>query len=165
MRVLVPIEHIEIVQGVRGDTPRIVGTGIKVRFVAELFLQHQWTVEEIAEEFDLTPAQIHAALSYYYDHKDEIDLSPSENERKISSIIEQMESLLAQNNIQPDGLIYHDSGTFLIRLSENNSRYEDASRILESITGINIDKTFDINHNEGDGTETKQRYIKFKRKS
>ena len=33
------------------------------------------SINWIVENFDLTPAQIHAALSYYYDHQDEIDES------------------------------------------------------------------------------------------
>jgi hypothetical protein len=35
---------------------------------------HQDTsIQEIAGMFDLTPSQIHAALSYYYDHTAEIE--------------------------------------------------------------------------------------------
>lgn len=30
-------------------------------------------VEEIAAKYQLTPAAVHAALAYYFDHEDEID--------------------------------------------------------------------------------------------
>ncbi|HLA43780.1 MAG TPA: hypothetical protein VJZ27_10110, partial [Aggregatilineales bacterium] len=33
------------------------------------------SINWIVENFDLTPAQIHAALPYYYDHQNEIDES------------------------------------------------------------------------------------------
>jgi hypothetical protein len=33
---------------------------------------------EIAEQFHLTLGEVHAALAYYYDHKDEIDRQISE---------------------------------------------------------------------------------------
>ena len=39
------------------------------------------TVDEIRAEYpDLTHAPIHAALAYYYDHKDEIDAELAEDE-------------------------------------------------------------------------------------
>ena len=36
------------------------------------------TPQEIADEFDLTLGEIHAALSYYFDHHEEIDKSIAE---------------------------------------------------------------------------------------
>lgn len=66
----VSVEHIAL-----RDTgkPYIAGKGVKVAYIANLYVQHQWSVEQIAEEHDLTPAEVHAALSYYYDHKESID--------------------------------------------------------------------------------------------
>ena len=73
---LIAIEHIEIKNG----SPRIAGKGVKVENIAILAVMHHWSVEKIAEELELTPAQIHAALSYYYDHRDEIDQSIREGD-------------------------------------------------------------------------------------
>jgi hypothetical protein len=38
------------------------------------------SAEEMVEQFDLTLGQIHAALSYYYDHRDEIERDIREDE-------------------------------------------------------------------------------------
>jgi uncharacterized protein (DUF433 family) len=63
------IEHIrEDAQG----RPAIAGTRLRVTDVA-LWHQGGMSVAEMVENFSLTPGQAHAALSYYYDHRDEID--------------------------------------------------------------------------------------------
>lgn len=67
------IAHIVSTPGVCGGLPRIEGTRIRVADIATYAILHQWSVDKIADELELTPGQIHAALSYYYDHKDEID--------------------------------------------------------------------------------------------
>jgi uncharacterized protein (DUF433 family) len=64
-----PINHIAIING----NPSIASTGLEVGFVVDWILNRHWTFEMIEREYKLTPAQIHAALSYYYDHKAEID--------------------------------------------------------------------------------------------
>ena len=50
----------------------IRGAGTAVKVIAERHNLGE-TVEQAAYEFDLTLAQVHAALSYYYDHKAELD--------------------------------------------------------------------------------------------
>lgn len=67
---VVSVEHIALRDN---GKPHIAGKGVKVAYIANLYVQHQWSVEQIAEEHDLTPAEVHAALSYYYDHKESID--------------------------------------------------------------------------------------------
>jgi uncharacterized protein (DUF433 family) len=70
----VSTEHIEIVEGARGPKPRIKGTGIRVKDVVDWYEGMGWSVSKILEEFPhLTPAGIHAALAYYWDHKDELE--------------------------------------------------------------------------------------------
>jgi len=64
---IAPINHIEIHDG------RAVVAGIKVANIAAIYVHQQTPIEWIVENYDLTPAQIHAALSYYYDHREEID--------------------------------------------------------------------------------------------
>jgi len=66
---VVAIEHIVHKPG---DRPRIAGSGIKVRLIVE-WVQAGASLEDIAAQHDLTLGQIHAALSYYYDHKEEMD--------------------------------------------------------------------------------------------
>ena len=67
--VTLAIEHIKRDEGGR---PYIAGTRIRVQDVA-LWHQGGWDVSEMVEQFDLTPGQVHAALSYYYDHKNEVE--------------------------------------------------------------------------------------------
>ena len=52
----------------------IAGTKFPVRSVVNHVLRQGMTPEELAAEFHhLTLAQIHDALSYYYDHQGDID--------------------------------------------------------------------------------------------
>jgi uncharacterized protein (DUF433 family) len=53
---------------------RIDGTRMKVIHIAKERVARSSTPEQILEAFpELSLAQIHAALSYYYDHKREMD--------------------------------------------------------------------------------------------
>ena len=65
--------HIVITPGTRGGKPRVAGRRITVADIATWYLQQNRSVHELVQEFDLTHAQIHAALAYYYDHRAEID--------------------------------------------------------------------------------------------
>ncbi len=68
-------QHIEITPGVAGGKPRIAGHRITVQ---NIVVCHQWlgqSADEIAYEYDLTLADVYAALAYYFDHRTEIDQS------------------------------------------------------------------------------------------
>ena len=55
-------------------TPHIDGSRLKVKFIAELHGSGRMSVEQIQESYPhITLAQIHAALVYYYDHKEQVD--------------------------------------------------------------------------------------------
>jgi uncharacterized protein (DUF433 family) len=67
---------------IRGGRPRIDGHRITVD---EIVLAYEgalgnWSIERIGKEFDLTQAEIHTALAYYYAHQEEIDRSIREDE-------------------------------------------------------------------------------------
>lgn len=64
--------HIVRVEGVCGGEPIIDGLRVAVRQVVTPFLQGD-TVPEIADALHITPAQVFHALSYYHDHRGEID--------------------------------------------------------------------------------------------
>ncbi|MBL1135703.1 MAG: DUF433 domain-containing protein [Chloroflexi bacterium] len=64
---------IESTPDVLGGKPRIAGTRIRVQDIVGYHLLGGWSVEQVAEELDITPAQIYATLSHYYSHHDEID--------------------------------------------------------------------------------------------
>jgi uncharacterized protein (DUF433 family) len=65
----IPIDYIVVDDNERA---RIKGKGFKVRILVE-FIQAGATPEQLTQDYDLTLAEIHAALSYYYDHQAEID--------------------------------------------------------------------------------------------
>lgn len=68
------ISHIELVDNGFGRLkPVIAGKKITVHEIAAMVAIGGSSVEWVVENFDLTPAQIHAALSYYYDHQEQID--------------------------------------------------------------------------------------------
>ena len=65
--------HVESTAGVAGGKPRIAGRRITVQDIAIWHERLGRSVDEIAADYDLSPAQIHAALAYYLDHCEEID--------------------------------------------------------------------------------------------
>ena len=64
--------HITKIPGVCGGRPAIDGTRVRVLNIVYLHKQG-YTLEQMLEEYPLTLAQVHAALAYYYDHREEIE--------------------------------------------------------------------------------------------
>ncbi|MBI3797826.1 MAG: DUF433 domain-containing protein [Deltaproteobacteria bacterium] len=61
-------------KGYCGGNPIIKGTKFPVRAVVNYVLRQGFSPEELVKEFPhLTLAQVYDALSYYYDHRDEIE--------------------------------------------------------------------------------------------
>ena len=58
---------------VRGGRPCIIGTGLRVTDIVMALRFHKRTPDEIACDYQITMAQVHTALAYYYGHKSEID--------------------------------------------------------------------------------------------
>ena len=66
--------YVVIDSQIKEGTPVIVGTRIKVMDIAIRYEYGGMTPDEIIEQFPhLTLAQIHDALSYYYEHKSRLD--------------------------------------------------------------------------------------------
>jgi uncharacterized protein (DUF433 family) len=77
---ILAIEHIVTSPNVNSGKPRIAETRMRVQDV--VYYHHAgWSIDRIGAEFDLTLGQIHAALSYYFDHKDEIDADIREDDK------------------------------------------------------------------------------------
>lgn len=72
--------HIVRVPGVHGGRPVIRDTGVSVQTVAEQ-TQLGRSPEKIAADFEgvLTLAQVYDALSYYYEHRAEIEQTIAQN--------------------------------------------------------------------------------------
>ena len=59
--------------------PRIAGTRMAVKFIVAEYAHWGLSPEEICVSHPgITLAQVHAALSYYYDHKEEMDMEARE---------------------------------------------------------------------------------------
>jgi uncharacterized protein (DUF433 family) len=65
--------HIAQTPGVRGGRPYIEAKGVAVAFVAQAYETWCWSADRIADEFNLTLAEVHAAMAYYWDHRPEIE--------------------------------------------------------------------------------------------
>ena len=72
-------QHIEINPEIRGGKPYILGTRITVADIVIMHLRLGQSLEEIAGKYDLSLADVHAAMAYYYDHRVEIDRSIEED--------------------------------------------------------------------------------------
>jgi len=67
------INLIAINPNVRGGRPCIAGTTLRVTDVVMATLFHDRTPGEIASDYAISLSQVHAALAYYYEHKDALD--------------------------------------------------------------------------------------------
>jgi uncharacterized protein (DUF433 family) len=86
--------HIEAQPDLRGGKPCIVGTRIAVSDVVLWHLRLGQSLEEIAGHYGLGLAPLHAAMTYYYDHRPEIDRAMQEEEEAIQSCRDAAPSLL-----------------------------------------------------------------------
>ncbi|MEA2525581.1 MAG: hypothetical protein QOF73_2808 [Thermomicrobiales bacterium] len=67
-------EHIEIVEGAGGPKARIAGHRIRIQDIARMHEKLGMSPDEIVEELPtITLADVHAALAYSWDHRDEIE--------------------------------------------------------------------------------------------
>lgn len=65
--------HIEITPGICGGKPRIVGHRITVHDIAVWHERLGESIDDIAANYSLSLADVHAALAYYFDHREDID--------------------------------------------------------------------------------------------
>jgi uncharacterized protein (DUF433 family) len=77
-----PILHIEIDED---GIARTINRRVKVKMIAQKHLMAGESVAEIAEHYAITPADVHAALAYYYDNRDDFE----EQERELRPLIEE----------------------------------------------------------------------------
>lgn len=89
-------QHIEITPGVAGGKPRIAGHRITVQDVAIWHGRLGRSVDEIATEYNLTLADVYAALAYYFDHREEIDCSIETSNVFAEALRQQIPSKLQQ---------------------------------------------------------------------
>ena len=75
-------EHPHVVKraDTRGGEPIVAGTSLAVRHVLHLHRDLGESDASIAQKYGLTLAEVHSALSYAYDHPDEIARYEEENQ-------------------------------------------------------------------------------------
>jgi uncharacterized protein (DUF433 family) len=67
-------EHVKITPGIGGGKPHIAGQRIRVMDIVLWHNKLGWSPDEIVSQFpQLTLADVYAALTYYWDHKKEIE--------------------------------------------------------------------------------------------
>ncbi len=88
--------HITRTPGVRAGKPCIAGRGIKVQ---NIYIWHElmgMSADEIASSYNLTLAQVYAALTYAFEHLDEIRADIETGEKFVDEFIKQHPSKLQQ---------------------------------------------------------------------
>jgi uncharacterized protein (DUF433 family) len=88
--------HIEITPGIVGGKPRIAGRRISVLDIVIWHEEMGLSADKIAADYDLTLADIYAALAYYYDHRNEIDSQRREDEAFVEALQPQTPSRLTE---------------------------------------------------------------------
>lgn len=94
-------QHIEITPGISGGKPRIAGHRITVENIAIWHERMGKSADEIATEYDLTLADVYAALAYYFDHRAEIDQSIEESKVFVKTLRQQTFSKLSEKLQNP----------------------------------------------------------------
>jgi uncharacterized protein (DUF433 family) len=79
--------HIECTPGVCGGKPRIAGHRIRVQDVFVLHELKGMTPDAIVQAFPgITLADVHAALTYYWDHREIIERQMKEDEEFVAAL-------------------------------------------------------------------------------
>ncbi len=89
-------QHIEITPGIVGGKPRIAGHRITVENIVIWHERMGRCADEIAVDYDLTLADVYAALAYYFDHRAEIDQSMEESEAFVEELRQRTPSKLLE---------------------------------------------------------------------
>jgi len=80
------VQHIEITLGVCGGRPRIAGRRIRVQDIAVWHEKLSMSVDEIVSAYPtITPADVYAALAYYWDNREAIDKSIARERRSLGA--------------------------------------------------------------------------------
>ena len=79
-------QHIEITPGISGGKPRIAGHRITVENIVIWHERLGKSADEIASDYDITLADVYAALAYYFDHRNEIDRSLEESRAFVNAL-------------------------------------------------------------------------------
>jgi uncharacterized protein (DUF433 family) len=82
---------------VRFGKPHIAGRRITVSDIIVRYNRLGMSPEEIALDFDLPLSAIYASLSYYYDHREEIEDSIAANDNALAALANEHPSLVEES--------------------------------------------------------------------
>lgn len=88
--------HIEVTPRIAGGKPRIAGRRITVQDIAVWHERLGMSADEIAAGYDLTLADVYAALAYYFDHRARIDESIRDDDAFANALRERIPSKLEE---------------------------------------------------------------------
>lgn len=88
-------QHIAISPEVVGGKPRIAGHRITVQNVVIWHERMGLSADEIASNYGLSLADVYAALTYYYDHRQEIDDAILADESYVAELRNRIKSKLS----------------------------------------------------------------------
>lgn len=74
-------------EGVLGGKARLDGRRIAVIDIAERVLDHGQAPEHVADQLDVTPAEVYSALAYYYENIEEMNAA-RERRRELDKRLE-----------------------------------------------------------------------------
>jgi uncharacterized protein (DUF433 family) len=81
--------------------PRIDGHRIAVADIAVRCVHQGRTPEDVAEAYQISLAKVHAALAYYWDHREEIDAELEADRQAFAELREKYPSELARRLNEP----------------------------------------------------------------
>ncbi len=92
----VSTEHISLNPEIRFGKPCIKGTRIAVIDIVNRYLEMEESLEDIAQDYNLSLASVYSAMAYYYDHREEIEIRRAEGEAFAQEFTQNHPSLLQE---------------------------------------------------------------------
>ena len=121
---------------VRGGRPCIVGTSLRVIDLAMAMTFAERTPDQLAQDYDLSMAEVHAALAYYYCNKDEIDEDIREDIRRSDELVNEGWEKPGKPFFQsvasdPDQAAIHEAVAHAFAKAHKEIVEDTAKRVLE----------------------------------
>lgn len=91
--------HIESVPDIMNGKPKIAGRRISVQNIVIWHEKMGLSADEISSEYNLSLAEIYAALTYYFDHREEIDDAIRGDQSFVNELKRNTSSRLRENLI------------------------------------------------------------------
>jgi uncharacterized protein (DUF433 family) len=99
--------HIESAPETAGGKPRIAGHRITVQNIVIWHERMGRSADEIAADYDLSPADVYAALAYYHDHQFEIEKSIRDSIKFAEELRRKIPSKTGRRMYEPENKILY----------------------------------------------------------